>query len=114
MRSRRRSGPASGPPRSAAPASSSASAPSAKAHAKHLAQAPKSIVSAAEAAHRPDHRGRAAALWLGFIILIAAGIALAWVGAGSLRPIVTSSGLQFRTIHAGKGDPIRKSHEPLP
>lgn len=53
------------------------------------------------------------ALWLGFIIVIAAGIALAWVGAGSLRPIVTSSGLQFRTIHVGKGDPITKADAAL-
>jgi hypothetical protein len=70
-------------------------------------------VSVAEAAHRPDHRGRAVALWLGFILVIAAGIALAWVGAGSLRPIVTASGLQFRTIHAGKGDPITKADAAL-
>ena len=70
-------------------------------------------MSVAEAAHRPDHRGRAVALWLGFILVIAAGIALAWYGAGSLRPIVTESGLQFRTIHAGKGDPITKADAAL-
>ena len=70
-------------------------------------------MSAAEAVHRPDHRGRAVSLWLGFIIVIAAGIALAWFGAGSLRPIVTASGLQFRTIHAGKGDPITKADAAL-
>jgi FKBP-type peptidyl-prolyl cis-trans isomerase len=45
-------------------------------------------------------------LWLGFLILIAAGIGLAWAGAGSLRPVVSASGLQFRTIKAGHGDPI--------
>ena len=70
-------------------------------------------MSVAEAAHRPDHRGRALALWLGFIIVIAAGIALAWIGAGSLRPIVTASGLQFRTIQAGKGDPITRADAAL-
>lgn len=63
-------------------------------------------MSAAEAAHRPASSGRAAALWIGFLILIAAAIALAWIGAGSLRPVVTSSGLQFRTIKAGHGDPM--------
>ena len=63
-------------------------------------------MSVAEAAHRPDHRARGTVLWIGFLILIAAGGALAWVGAGSLRPIVTPSGLQFRTIKAGKGEPI--------
>jgi hypothetical protein len=63
-------------------------------------------VSVAEAAHRPAHSGRAVALWLGFLLIIAAGIGLAWYGAGSLRPTVTQSGLQFRTIKAGKGEPI--------
>ena len=45
-------------------------------------------------------------LWLAFLVLIAAGIGLAWYGAGSLRPEVTSSGLEFRTIKAGSGEPI--------
>jgi FKBP-type peptidyl-prolyl cis-trans isomerase FkpA len=66
-------------------------------------------MSVAEAAHRPDHRGRAVALWLGFLIVIAAGIGLAWIGAGSLRPTVTASGLQFRTVKSGSGDPIGRS-----
>ena len=63
-------------------------------------------MSVAEAAHRPAKTGRAAALWLGFLIVIAAGIGLAWAGAGALRPEVTQSGLKFRTIKAGHGDPI--------
>jgi hypothetical protein len=63
-------------------------------------------VSVAEAAHRPANSGRAAALWIGFLLVIAAGVGLAWIGAGSLRPTVTSSGLQFRTIKAGHGEPI--------
>jgi FKBP-type peptidyl-prolyl cis-trans isomerase FkpA len=63
-------------------------------------------VSVAEAAHRPARTGRAVALWLAFLLIIAAGIGLAWLGAGSLRPEVTASGLQFRTIKAGSGDPI--------
>jgi FKBP-type peptidyl-prolyl cis-trans isomerase FkpA len=70
-------------------------------------------VSVAEAAHRTDHRGRAVALWIGFLILIAAAVGLAWVGAGSLRPVVTASGLQFRTIKAGTGDPIGRSDAAL-
>lgn len=65
-------------------------------------------MSVAEAAHRPDQKGRAAALWIGFLIVIAAGIGLAWVGAGSLRPTVTASGLSFRTIRSGTGDPIKR------
>jgi hypothetical protein len=63
-------------------------------------------VSAAEAAHRPARTGRGIALFIGFLIVIAAGIGIAWAGAGSLRPTVTASGLQFRTIKAGHGDPI--------
>jgi FKBP-type peptidyl-prolyl cis-trans isomerase FkpA len=46
-------------------------------------------------------------LWLALLLLIAAGVALAWFGAASLRGETTSSGLQFRTIEAGKGDPIK-------
>ena len=63
-------------------------------------------MSVAEAAHRPDHRGRAVALWLGFLLVIAAGIGLAWIGAGALRPVITQSGLEFRTVKAGTGEPI--------
>jgi FKBP-type peptidyl-prolyl cis-trans isomerase FkpA len=63
-------------------------------------------VSVAEAAHRPANTGRAVKLWLGFILIIAAGIGLAWIGAGSLRPELTPSGLQFRTVKGGTGDVI--------
>jgi FKBP-type peptidyl-prolyl cis-trans isomerase FkpA len=63
-------------------------------------------VSVAEAAHRPANTGRTVALWLAFLVVIGAAVGLAWVGAGSLRPEVTASGLQFRTIKAGTGDPI--------
>jgi FKBP-type peptidyl-prolyl cis-trans isomerase FkpA len=70
-------------------------------------------VSVAEAAHRPAKSGRAVALWLAFLLIIAAGIGLAWIGAGSLRPEMTSSGLQFRTLKAGKGEPITRSDAAL-
>ena len=63
-------------------------------------------MSVAEAAHRPAGTGRAVALWLAFLLVIAAGIGLAWVGAGSLRPTISASGLQFRTVKAGHGEPI--------
>ena len=61
-------------------------------------------MSVAETAHRPVGSGRTAALWIGFFLLIAAGAGLAWFGAGSLRPTVTQSGLQFRTVKPGHGD----------
>ena len=63
-------------------------------------------MSVAEAAHRPANIGRAVKLWLALLVIIAAGVGLAWIGAGSLRPEVTSSGLQFRTIKTGSGEPI--------
>ncbi len=61
----------------------------------------------AEAADRPASSGRTVRLWLGFLIIIAAAIGLAWLGAGSLRPEVSSTGLEFRTVKAGTGEPIR-------
>jgi hypothetical protein len=70
-------------------------------------------VSVAEAAHRPANAGRAVKLWLGFLIVIAAGIGLAWIGAGALRPEVTQSGLQFRTVKGGTGDPITSTDAAL-
>jgi FKBP-type peptidyl-prolyl cis-trans isomerase FkpA len=66
-------------------------------------------VSAAEAAHRPANSGRTVALWLAFVLIIGAGIGLAWIGAGSLRPVTTESGLQFRTVKAGAGEPIGRA-----
>ena len=63
-------------------------------------------MSVAEAAKSPAKSGRTVALWLAFILIIAAGIGLAWIGAGSLRPIQTESGLKFRTVKAGTGEPI--------
>jgi hypothetical protein len=70
-------------------------------------------VSVAEAAHRPANSGRTVTLWLAFLLIIASGIGLAWIGAGSLRPEVTSSGLQFRTLKAGKGATITHSDAAL-
>jgi len=70
-------------------------------------------VSVAAAAHRPARTGRAVVLWLAFLAVIAAGIGLAWIGAGSLRPQVSSSGLQFRTLKAGTGDTIQPADAAL-
>jgi FKBP-type peptidyl-prolyl isomerase-like protein len=60
-------------------------------------------VSVAEAAQRPQHRGRALKLWLALLLIIAAGVALAWIGAGSLRGEMTASGVNFRTVEEGTG-----------
>ena len=52
-------------------------------------------------------------MWLAFLLIIAAGVGLAWIGAGSLRPEVSSSGLQFRTIKDGHGEPIGEADAAL-
>ena len=56
-------------------------------------------MSVAEAAHRPVNTGRAVKLWLGFLLIIAAGIALAWVGAQSVRDRT----VQVETVNPGSG-----------
>lgn len=63
-------------------------------------------MSLAEAAHRPAHRGRALKLLLAFLLLIGAGVGLAWWGAGALRPAVSTTGLEFRAVKEGTGEPI--------
>lgn len=60
-------------------------------------------MSVAEAAHRPQHKARAAKLWLALIVLVGAGVGLAWIGAEPLRGESTASGLHFRTLEEGSG-----------
>jgi hypothetical protein len=66
-------------------------------------------VTVATQAQARSRGGRAARLWIAFLVLIAAAIALAWFGAGSLRPEVTASGLQFRTITPGSGPTLQRT-----
>lgn len=60
-------------------------------------------MSVAEAAHRPVHKKRATKLWLAFLLLIAAGVGLAWVGVESLR----GRTVQVDTLQAGSGSAIK-------
>ena len=55
----------------------------------------------------PDQPRRRQAVARPCCVLVAAGIALAWLGAGSLRGETTASGLQFRTVEAGSGPRIK-------
>ena len=52
---------------------------------------------------RPLKRGALAKLWLGILLLIAAGLLLAWAGAGR------STGVRVKTIEAGSGPVITAS-----
>ena len=53
---------------------------------------------------QPPARGRRTAkLWIAILFLLVAGVALAWLGAGSIRGEATASGLNIRTIEAGTG-----------
>jgi FKBP-type peptidyl-prolyl cis-trans isomerase len=63
-------------------------------------------MSASTAAKSDSRRPGALRLLLALLAVIAAGVALAWFSAGSLRPEVTKSGLEFRVIKEGSGDPI--------
>ena len=60
-------------------------------------------MSVAEAAHRPARTGRGAKLWLGFILVIAAGLGLAWLGVQSVNRRV----VQVETVQAGSGPRIQ-------
>ena len=56
----------------------------------------------------PESRGPRAKFWLAILLVIAAGVGLAWLGAGSMRGQTTASGLQIRTVQAGSGPLIKE------
>ena len=60
-------------------------------------------MAVSEQAHRPERSGRSAGVWTAFLVLIAAGIAIAWAGASPLRGEKTPSGLRIRTVEKGTG-----------
>jgi FKBP-type peptidyl-prolyl cis-trans isomerase FkpA len=60
-------------------------------------------MSVSTLAHPPRHGKAPAKFWIGVLLVVAAGIGLAWLGAGSLRGETTASGLGFRTVEAGTG-----------
>jgi FKBP-type peptidyl-prolyl cis-trans isomerase FkpA len=64
-------------------------------------------MSVSESVHRPENRGLSAKLWLGLALLIVAGVALAWMGAGALRGQTTSTGVEIRTLQPGSGPEIK-------
>ncbi len=60
-------------------------------------------MSATQVPFRPIARATRIRTFAGLVLLVLAGIALAWFGAGQLRGETTPSGLQFRTVQAGEG-----------
>ena len=60
-------------------------------------------MSVSEAAKRPEHRGRTLRLLIAFVLVIAAGIGLAWAGTNPLRGETTESGVRIRTVEKGEG-----------
>ena len=56
-------------------------------------------MATAEAAHRPAHRGRSVKLWLAFLVIIAAGVGIAWIGVHSVR----GRTVQVETVTPGSG-----------
>ena len=57
---------------------------------------------------QPKRRSNSVKLLLAFLLVIAAGVGLAWIGAGAMRGETTASGLVFRTVTEGKGEPIAR------
>ena len=62
-------------------------------------------MSQAEAVSRPAKSRRGVKLWLGFLLVIGAGILLAWWGTQSVRSRV----VQVETVQAGSGPLIQPS-----
>ena len=60
-------------------------------------------MSVAEAAHRPANTGRGVRLWIAFLLVIAAGVALAWLGVQSVRDRI----VLVDTVQAGSGPTIQ-------
>lgn len=60
-------------------------------------------MSATQVPFRPVARATRLRLFLGLVLLVMSGAALAWFGAGQMRPEVKPSGLEIRTIAAGEG-----------
>jgi FKBP-type peptidyl-prolyl cis-trans isomerase FkpA len=57
-------------------------------------------------AHPPRHKGALASFWLAVLLLVGAGIGLAWLGTSHMRGDTTASGLVIRTVEPGSGPQI--------
>ena len=60
-------------------------------------------MSVSTLAHPPRHRAALTKFWLAVAFLVAAGVGLAWLGAGSMRGETSASGVMVRTVEPGSG-----------
>lgn len=60
-------------------------------------------MSATQVPIRSISRGARLRLAFGLVLLVVGGAALAWIGAGQMRPVATATGVQIRTLAAGEG-----------
>ena len=63
-------------------------------------------MSVSTLAHPPHHRASLAKFWLAVAFLVAVGVGIAWIGAGSMRGETTATGLMVRTVEPGSGQVI--------
>ena len=63
-------------------------------------------MSVSTLAHPPRHKAALTQFWLAILFLVAVGVGIAWLGAGSMRGETTPSGLVFRTLKPGTGPVI--------
>lgn len=63
-------------------------------------------MSSVETSGSGSNGGRSALLWVALAAILIVAIGLAWIGTSPLRGQLTESGLAFRTIEEGSGDPI--------
>jgi FKBP-type peptidyl-prolyl cis-trans isomerase FkpA len=60
-------------------------------------------MSATQVPFRPVAKATRVRLFVGLAALTLSGAGLAWFGAGQMRPEITQSGLQIRTVATGEG-----------
>ena len=63
-------------------------------------------MSVSTLAHPPRHAAALTQFWLGILFLVALGVGLAWLGAGSMRGETLPSGVVIRTVEQGSGAEI--------
>ena len=63
-------------------------------------------MSVSTLAHPPHHAAALTKFWIAVALLVAAGVGLAWYGAGSMRGETYPNGLVIRTLSEGSGPTI--------